>query len=64
MGVYELNGNILRADLKESTVQLFRRDSNGSFQAFGAVIEKEGRKEVVRCSTVFPSVLVCVNRIV
>jgi len=41
MGVYELNGNILRADLKESTIQLFRRDSNGSFQAFGAVIEKE-----------------------
>jgi len=39
--VYELNGNILRASLKESTVWIFRRQSGSSFQVFGAAIEIE-----------------------
>ena len=41
VGVCELNRNVLRADLKESTVRILHRESGSSFQAFGAATEKE-----------------------
>ena len=40
-GVCELNRNVSRADLKESTVRILHRESGSSFRAFGAATEKE-----------------------
>ena len=40
-GVYELNRNVLTADLKEFTVRIFCTQSGSSFQAFGAETEQE-----------------------
>jgi len=39
--VSELHWNVLRVHLKESTVRIFFRESSSSFQALGAVTEKE-----------------------
>jgi len=39
--VCELNRNVLKADLKKSTVGILGRESGSSFQVFGAATEKE-----------------------
>jgi len=39
--VTELNIDVLRADLKESTLRILCRESGSSFQAFGSASERE-----------------------
>jgi len=41
MGIFESKKNVLRADVKESTVRVLGRESGSSLQALGTATDKE-----------------------